>query len=209
MSRQRREVRNKTGNRQSPVALVALLSCGLVLPAVGASVPDNWNVEGEHGELQVFGTMTESACRLDMTSAWQAVDLGNIALPELAQVGDQGTPVAVVLKLRDCIRGPAEGLDRRTGTRTWDAIQPVVSVTFLATTDPDNPQLVKAAGVSGLGLRIKDSQHRDIRLGERNVPQLVNVGDDELVYWVIPERTASSLQPGSYRVVVNLVLDYS
>jgi len=203
----RRQIRQK-GHRH-PAALVALLSCGLVLPAVGARVSDNWNVAGEHGELQVFGAMTEGACRLDMTSAWQAVDLGNIALPELARVGDQGTPVAVVLKLRDCLRSPTEGLDTHSGTRTWDAIQPVVSVTFLAAADPDNPQLVKAAGVSGIGLRITDSQHRNIRLGERDVPQLVNTGDDELVYWVAAERTAAPLRPGNYRVVINLSLDYS
>ena len=34
---------------------------------------DNWNVDGEHGELHVTGQLTEGACRLDMSSAHQAI----------------------------------------------------------------------------------------------------------------------------------------
>lgn len=39
-----------------------------------------------------------------------------------------------------------------------------MTVSFGAPADMDNPQLVKAQGVSGLGLRLLDGRGRDVRL---------------------------------------------
>ncbi|TFZ52761.1 type 1 fimbrial protein [Serratia proteamaculans] len=171
---------------------------------------DNWQVDGEHGELQVIGELTESACRLDMASANQTVDLGTTATGQFNRVGEQAQPVAFQLRFRDCIRVGSTQTDNRNGDLTSSAIQPVVAVTFMAPADADNAELVKVAGnnVSGIALRLTDNQHRDVRLGSRGLPMFLTPGDDSLTYYVVPERTSGVLKPGAYRASVNFGLSY-
>lgn len=40
-------------------------------------------VDGEHGVLHVSGALTESACRLEMSSADQSVELGDVGTGRL------------------------------------------------------------------------------------------------------------------------------
>ena len=178
-----------------------------LLPVTAMSV-DHWEVEGEHGELYVHGALTEGVCYLDMRSRWQEVELGSASTAKLQRPGDRGTPVTFTLRLRDCTRKGGSLLDKRSGKLTWDAIQPVVAVRFMAPADPDNPDLVKVSGVDGLGLRITDDQGRDIQLGEQGRAYFVAPAQDELVYQVSPERTLASLTTGPYRAVVNFSLEY-
>ncbi len=53
---------------------------------------DNWDVDGANGTLYVHGALTESACRLAMTSANQTIDLGTIGTGQLQQVGQSEYP---------------------------------------------------------------------------------------------------------------------
>ncbi|MGP3070586.1 fimbrial protein [Serratia nevei] len=77
-----------------------------------------------------------------------------------------------------------------------------------ALTDVDNPQLVKARGVSGLGLRLRDEQGRDMHFGARGQPQWLTPGQNALRYTVVPERTAAPLSAGAYRAIVDFKLSY-
>ncbi|OKB66580.1 hypothetical protein BHU62_11965 [Serratia marcescens] len=190
----------------APLVLTAVLMATLSLPA-GAN-PDNWDVEGEHGELHVFGALTEGACRLDMASTFQQVEVGETPNARLRKVGNLGTPVTFRLQLRDCVRSGGRQRDLRTGSTTWDALQPVMQVSFVAPADVDTPSLVQVKGVTGIGLRIRDGQERDIRLGDRGAPQFVTPANDALVYTVTPERTKAPLTTGSYRAVMNFSLNY-
>lgn len=136
------------------VKAAAALMVPLVLGAVWAMLPsayaaDNGNVDGANGVLHVRGALTESACRLEMQSARQDVWLGETGTARLAQVGDRGTPTAIRLYLRDCLRSPANNRDLRSGNRVWSTEQPAVSVSFVAPADADNPQLVKVRGLPG------------------------------------------------------------
>ncbi|NIC27711.1 fimbrial protein [Serratia plymuthica] len=191
----------------------AVLMVPLVIGAVfsllpGARAADNWQVEGTNGVLRVQGALTESACRLDMTSAWQEIDLGEVGSGRLRKTGDQGTSVAVRLKLQDCLPGPSRSLDTRTGNRLWSADQPAVTVSFNAPADADNPQLVKVQGAGGLGLRLTDVRGRDVRLGSRGAPLLLTPGQNELTYHITPERTRAPLQAGAYWAQMNFGLSY-
>jgi type 1 fimbria pilin len=191
--------------------VMPLLLTGALMVAMSplaSANPDNWDVEGEHGELHVVGALTEGACRLDMTSAYQQVALGDTARARLGRPGNQGTPVTFHLQLRDCSRPGGRQRDLRQGNVTWDRLQPVMTVSFVAPADPDTPALVRVAGVRGIGLRIRDRQGRDIRLGDRGAPQFVTPANDELVYTVTPERTRAPLTAGSYRAVVDFRLNY-
>ncbi|MFI8415322.1 fimbrial protein [Serratia sp. NPDC078593] len=186
-----------------PVVVGSVLA---LLPETRAA--DNWNVDGANGVLHVRGALTESACRLEMASAYQEVWLGETGTARLAQVGGQGTPVAVQLRLQDCLRSPANNRDERSGTLLWSAQQPAVSLSFVAPADADNPQLIAVRGASGVALRMTDARGRDIRLGHRGAPLMLAVGQETLDYIVTPERTRAPLQAGAYTAHVDFRLNY-
>ncbi|MFT2791378.1 fimbrial protein [Serratia sp. T13T92] len=186
-----------------PVVIGSMLA---LIPEAGAA--DNWNVDGANGVLHVHGALTESACRLEMTSAYQDVWLGETGTARLAQIGAQGTPVAVRLRLQDCLRTPANNRDERNGNRLWSAHQPAVSLSFVAPADADNPQLIAVRGASGVALRMVDQLGRDIRLGSRGAPLMLAVGQDQLDYVVKLERTRAPLQAGAYSAHVDFRLNY-
>jgi type 1 fimbria pilin len=196
----------KRSDRTPPAWVAALALMSTAMSAQAA--PDNWGVEGAHGELHINGALSAGACRLDMASLFQQVEMGVIPTAPLQRPGDQGEPVAVQLQLRDCLPVGGRQRDDRNGNLTWDGIQPVVSVSFVARMDDDNPALVKARGASGLGLRLLDSQKRDVRLGSRGSPQFLTPYNDQLTYYVVPERTQAPLAPGAFRASVDFRLNY-
>lgn len=187
----------------APLSLAAMM---WLLPA--AQAVDNWEVDGANGVLYVRGALTESACRLEMDSLRQEVWLGEVATGSLTQTGDRGAAVSFALRLRDCLRSPAANRDERTGALSWAADQPAVRVSFRAPADADNPQLVKAQGVSGMGLRLLDAQGEDIRLGSRGKPLWLTPGSNVLNYSVMAERTGAPLRAGSFDAVVDFSLSY-
>lgn len=177
-----------------------------LIPAAHSA--DNSEVEGAHGVLRVHGALTESACRLAMTSAWQDIALGDTGTGKLRNVGARGTPVAVQLRLEDCLPGPAANQDNRSGNLVWSTDQPAVSVSFMAPADADNPQLVQVQGTRGVGLRVTDLLGRDVRLGSKGAPLLLTPGQNELTYTVTPERTQAPLEAGAYWAQLNFGLSY-
>lgn len=181
----------------------------LVFLSTGVNaMPDNWEVEGENGMLHVSGLLTEGACRLDMQSSIQEVSLGITSSVNLQQPGQRGTPVAFQLYLRDCLATGGDQTDWQTGSRTSDRLQPVVSVTFWGEGDTASPALLKVKGASGMGLRLLDDAHRDVRIGRRGAPLWLNPYNSELTYYVVPERTSEPLIAGAYQAVVDFRLNY-
>ncbi|CAI1000142.1 fimbrial protein [Serratia fonticola] len=193
--------------RVAVVRLSLLIGVGISLIPQAHAV-NNWDVDGANGVLRVHGALTESACRLDMISAWQDISLGEIGTGRLRNIGERGTPVTVSLKLQDCLPGPSRNRDNRTGNVLWSAAQPAVSVSFIAPADADNPQLVRVRGAGGLALRFTDPLGRDVRLGSRGAPLLLTPGQNELIYTVTPERTRAPLHAGAYWAQVNFGLNY-
>ena len=84
---------------------------------------------GNHGMLFVHGALTEGACRLEMSSAYQDIWLGDTTTSSLAAPGNRTQPVAFQLRLRDCTRMGAAIRDTRLGYRLWDAYQPCLLYT--------------------------------------------------------------------------------
>ncbi|WP_240116234.1 fimbrial protein [Erwinia endophytica] len=183
--------------------------CLLHTPWLSASA-DNGNVDGDgdNGVLYITGALSQGACRLEMNSAKQLVSLGNISTGDLNAPGTEADPVPFQIILRDCLLTGGHQRDAYTGNNVWDASQPVVSVSFVAPADADMPQLIKVAGAKGLALRLLDSRHQDVRLGNRSQPQFIDLYNDVLTYYVVPVRTAGPLQPGAFNAVVNFRLNY-
>ena len=179
----------------------------LVLSGI-AHASDNWEVDGANGVLRVHGALTESACRLEMTSARQDVDLGGTATGRLRKPGARGTPVKVELELLDCLPSRTHNRDRRNGNLLWSASQPAVSASFNAPGDVDNPQLIQVQGTKGLALRLTDRLGRDVSLGSRGEPLWLTPGQNILTYTVTPERTSAPLMAGAYWAQVNFRLHY-
>lgn len=188
--------------------LMVMLNLGMFIMSPSSRAADNWDVEGANGTLYVHGALTESTCRLDMTSSRQDIALGESSTGELLSVGARGEPVGFELKLADCLRSPAGSHDIRTGSTVWADNQPAVTVSFQATRDANNPQLVKAHGVTGVGLRLLDNEGQDVRLGSRGKPMFLTPGQNSLRYTVTPERTSANLMAGYYQATVNFRLSY-
>lgn len=188
------------------LGLLAALASGALSQT--ASAIDDWNVDGEHGELRVYGLLLEGACQLDMTSAHQTVSVGPVALHTLAKRGDKGKPVSFQIKLSRCSRTGGNQSDRYTGTSTQDAIQPVVTLSFTGVTLPQAPGLLEASGVSGVGLAVTDPKGRPVMPGERGEPIFLTPGDNVLTYTVTPVRTSQVLTAGEFRAVAGFKVSY-
>lgn len=159
-------------------------------------------------EFQVTGTLLESACYLDPSSAYQTLALGDLSTARLTRMGDQGTPVALHLKLQGCVRSEGGRRDDQRGTLVWSAIEPVATLAFNAVADADTPDLIKVVGAEGFGLRVLDVQGNDVRLGRTAPAWFVSPGDSQLTYYIRPERTVAPLRPGAFRASLNVNLAY-
>jgi len=174
--------------------------------ATAATLPPA--IDGETGVLHVFGSLTESPCRLETASAWQAVDMGNTASALLMKAGDQGQPVQVQLRLKDCQAVTARNIDDRGRSHLWNPHQPAVTVRFTAPTVASDPDLLAVTGVSGLGLRLTDAYGRNVHPGSRGEPLLLTPGQDTLTYTLVAERTAAPLRAGAWHALINMGLEY-
>ncbi|TLG91677.1 type 1 fimbrial protein [Pseudomonas edaphica] len=188
------------GIRSYLVALLCCASVSTLSQAAGNSV--------QTAEFQVTGTLLESACYLDPSSAYQSVSLGDLSTIQLLDVGAQGTPVALQLRLQGCVRSDGGRRDNQHGTLVWSAIEPVASLTFNSVADADTPELIKVAGAKGFGLRLLNVKGQDVHLGRTAPAWFVSPGDNQLTYYIRPERTAAPLRPGTFRASLNVKLEY-
>jgi type 1 fimbria pilin len=182
---------------------------GLLLALMGqAHAADDEDVEGMVGMLNIRGAMHEMPCSLEMTSLHQTIDLGAISAGQLQRPGDQATSKPFQLRFTDCQRTAGRIVSERTGNLTWSAYQPVLSVTFIAPADADDPRLVKVQGITGMGLRLTDALGRDVQLGSRGEPLFLPLGGSTQTWNVQPTRTSAPLTSGAFRAVVDFRLNY-
>lgn len=181
---------------------------GLLLTLGAAYTLAADDIEGQHGMLNITGSIYETPCGIKMASLHQTVDLGVISAGKLQRPGDQADPVAFQLNFQDCQRPAGSIRSERSGNLTWSAYQPVLSVAFLAPADADDPRLAKVQGVTGMGLRLTDPLGRDVQLGTRGEPLFLTLGGSSETWTVQPTRTAAPLSSGSFRAVVGFRLNY-
>ncbi|ELQ6169041.1 fimbrial protein [Cronobacter dublinensis] len=165
-------------------------------------------VSADGGTLYVHGVMRENTCRLEMDSAWQDVDLGDITRADVSLVGKMAKPVTVTLHLRDCPEIPTRSANITPLTHTRSAQQPAYQARFVAPADASNPDLIKVTGVTGIGLRLKDSRGQTVRMAQQSDTVLLNPGQDTVNFTLAPERTAAPLVAGPYHALINFNMRY-
>lgn len=187
---------------------VTMTLCGAALCAAVVMLCAPRAEAVQEGRLQVYGHLTDGVCQVELASRWQTVSLGETTSWRLDKPGDQGERIPFQLRLRDCLRNAGSARDRNSGNLVWASQQPVVSVTFTAQTDADNPELVALRGTAGVGLRISDDQWRTVRMGQPQRPDFLSPDADTLTWYATPERTAGALRPGAFLARMNFTLNY-
>lgn len=183
-----------------------MLALLLLSPLCLAAQPEM--VDGEWGEVHVYGELVASPCRLSVDSLHQEIDFGTVGMSTLLHPGDELPGVPLRLQFLNCLSGDAWGEDELTGNRRMTRAGQVVTVSFITPADADWPSLAAVSGVSGLALKIADAQGHPVRLGERGELYPLQPGDNTLVWQVTPVRTPAPLHSGPFRATVNIRLNY-
>lgn len=192
----------------------SVIGAGMIFSLLSASAMgteldkvDNWDVDGAHGTLYVTGALTESACRLAMSSAYQTVNLGTTGTGQLQHEGQTGTPVAVQLRLEDCLSGESRNRNK-LGNLLWSPDMPAMKIRFLAAADNQNPQLAAVTGAKGIALQLSNASYHPLAIGQYSTPELVSPGQNQLTYYVTPIRTTAGLSSGAYQAIIRFQVSY-
>ena len=167
---------------------------------------DNWNVDGQHGVVYVKGSLTESPCRLAMTSSYQTVEMGNLDTGTLQHNG-KGTPIAFQIQLEDCLETATRLENVQSGMTAWSSTQPAVKIRFVAPTVPFYTDFARVMGAQGLGLAVTTPNGALLPMGKNSEPQLLPSGQSQLTYYVTPVRTGH-LVPGPYSALIAFEMLY-
>jgi hypothetical protein len=80
-----------------------------------------------------------------------------------------------------------------------DALQPIITVGFLAPADSDNPELFALEGTRGIWLRLTDLLLSTTSILVSGASPSLLPGNNELTWYVIPERTSAPLVHGPFK----------
>lgn len=192
--------------------LAVVLSSTVSLPSVADNnnalyrPADNWNVDGQHGVVYVKGSLTESPCRLAMTSSYQTVEMGNIDIGLLQSAG-KGMSVPIQIELEDCLDSATQLENVQSGRVAWSASQPAVKIRFLAPTVSVMPDFVRVYGIKGVGLALTTSNGALLPVGQQSELRLLPSGQSQLTYYVTPVRTGP-LESGEYSALIAFEMLY-
>lgn len=167
---------------------------------------DNWNVDGQHGVVYVKGSLTESPCRLAMTSSYQMVEMGNIDTGTLQHDG-KGSPIPFQIELEDCLDTATRLENVQSGMTAWSSTQPAVKIRFVAPTVPFYTDFARVMGAQGFGLAVTTPSGALLPMGENSEPQLLPSGQSKLTYYVTPVKTGQ-LVPGAYSALIAFEMLY-
>ncbi|MGG4609853.1 fimbrial protein [Providencia sp. Me31A] len=178
------------------------------LKDIGYRSVDNWQVDGQHGILHVKGALTDSPCRLVMSSADQTIMLGTVPVGDFPSIGTQGKATKFNIELTNCLAVENARMNRQTGQVPWSLDQPGFSMRFTAVDTDSSGRYVKLNGISGLGLMIKDNNGKTLKLGQYNDPSFLPAGQTILTYNVVPVRVPGPFSPGAFYAAIGFQLSY-
>lgn len=194
--------------KQRLLQWISICCCLAAAHPLWARAVDDWNVDGEHGELHISGVLSEGAGEIDMKSSNQEVAIDTNFRVNLHSPGDIGSPVIFTLHFRDIQRTYGNQTDHYTGAHLYSAVQPVITVSFDTPVDDENPSLIRVRGISGVALMLHDQLGRKVIPGEQGEPLFLTPSSDELIYTISPVRTSAPLTTGKFRAVARFRVEY-
>ncbi|KKI44162.1 hypothetical protein XK97_14345 [Obesumbacterium proteus] len=193
--------------------MLCTLTCGFnsqFAQAKSSSVIDGWDVEGMHGEIEVSGELIESPCYLSMESEEQTVNMGTIPRYRLQKIGDRAPEIAVHIQLKDCgmVSNHVQD-DEHDETLYSLPDQQVAFMTINGNESESHLHLLHVKGeAKGVALRLEDSKHRQLFVGEHSRGQIMSQGNTDMVLYAMLERTDKPLKEGRFNVLMNFTLGY-
>lgn len=178
--------------------------------AKSSTVIDGWDVEGMHGEIEVSGELIESPCYLSMESEEQTVNMGTIPRYRLQKIGDRAPEIAVHIQLKDCgmVSNHVQD-DEHDETLYSLPDQQVAFMTINGNESESHLHLLHVKGeAKGVALRLEDSKHRKLFVGEHSRGQIMSQGNTDMVLYAMLERTDKPLKEGRFNVLMNFTLGY-
>lgn len=129
--------------------------------AVTINPGSNAGTQGTGGQVEFTGSITDSSCNVDSTSANQSVDLGKWASSYFTGAGSENTKISFHIKVKDC-----------PSTVT------TVSVLFDGTRDTNKTNLLAINGTAkGVAIKLyEDDKSTPIDLGSVSRGQSVTAG---------------------------------
>jgi len=172
---------------------------------VYATAMNNHDVmQGFNATVVVHAKLLETACSLDMASLDQTITIDNITSASLKRYGMQAEPVVFNIKLRNC--GYADKKYEQYN-HFWPPHRLRPKVNFIG--ENDTGGMIQLKGdVRGVALRLEDSRHHQLTLGEQSNEHIFINDENLLTFYVIPQRTAESLILGVFYATVNFRLSY-
>ena len=193
--------------------MLCTLTCGFnsqFAQAKSSSVIDGWDVEGMHGEIEVSGELIESPCYLSMESEEQTVNMGTIPRYRLQKIGDRAPEIAVHIQLKDCgmVSNHVQD-DEHDETLYSLPDQQVAFMRINGNESESHLHLLHVKGeAKGVALRLEDSKHRQLFVGEHSRGQIMSQGNTDMVLYAMLERTDKPLKEGRFNVLMNFTLGY-
>lgn len=169
---------------------------------------ENWNTDGLNGGLRVNVTLLASPCSLSAESAEQEVSLGTIPQWMLSGSRKHSDFIPVHLILEDCLAGSVIRDHVHGNNLSWFPDQQIVMMNIIGDEDPFDHRLYRLHGASrGAAISLEENSHMVIP-GETSWPLILNPGRNDLTLNARVVRTADILEPGDFRAVVNIGLEY-
>lgn len=182
------------------------MSALLISQQAKASYVDN--IDGEYGTLKVTGELIDSPCKLSMKSRDQSVDIGVLSTRDLEYPGERSTPVIFTVQLQGCLVAAGSLSDEKISRNRQNISNPAVNIAFTAPSEYLAPDLIEPIGVSGIALRILDSDGHSVAIGSQEKPQKLTPGDNTLLWKVVAERVSTPIIPGKLNAVIGFRLSY-
>ncbi|WP_414499831.1 MULTISPECIES: fimbrial protein [unclassified Zymobacter] len=193
--------------------LALLIGTAALLPtAVQAAHKDldPFQVQGLHGDVHFGGAIIAAPCRVSFDSLEQTVSMGEQNTSHFHRVGDETAPVSFVIRLQDCLHSHRV-VNPYTMSHDTNTEGSLVRITFIGEgADPRAPELLGGTGLSGVGLRIMDSEGRLIPLGQSSDPLPLHFDNDTVPFKVSLQSYApqQEIQLGRFHAMTTFRLSY-
>lgn len=178
--------------------VVAALVSGAAIASVSTNPGSDAGTQGTGGQVKFTGSITDSSCNVDSSTANQTVDLGKWAKSYFTGVGTETTKTAFHIKVKDCP----------------DSVEQV-SVLFDGNKDKINSSLLAVeSGATGVGIKLYEGdQTKQVIPGVVSAKHAVVEGDDagsaDLTFYADYASTGATVTTGTANGVADFNMVYN